>query len=67
MRSAVSCVSSRLAPSGARTWTWNRASSFTGKKPLFAAPASGPSDPSVTTQAMTTIQRWRITKRSTAP
>jgi hypothetical protein len=65
MRSPMTRVSGRLVPSGARTDTWKRASSLTGRNPFGATLASGTQDPSVTREAPTTIHRWRMTNPST--
>ncbi len=65
-RSAMSRVSTRLVPSGARMFTSNSAMSLGGVKLLGTAAASGAQEPSVTQQATTMIQRCFMKKRRIA-
>ena len=61
IRSAARLVAARLVPSGVRTLISNCASSFLGRKPFGTAFTSGMHDPSVATDATTTIQRRSMT------
>jgi hypothetical protein len=66
-RAPITSAEATLRPSGSRTTTSNCARSSTGKKPLRAAPPIGPIETSASTEAPTTIHRWRITNESTLP
>ena len=57
-------MESRLAPSGARTTTWNCDSSSLGRKFLFTAMNSGTMETNTSTIVTTTIQRWAMAKSS---
>ena len=65
---AIDCmivdVVCRLAPSGARAWTWNCDSSSCGRKFLFTAMPSGTMEKSAMTMAVTITQRCAIDQSS---
>ena len=62
--SAIVCVVCRLAPSGARTLTWNCDSSSCGRKFLLTRIMSGTVMKNVITMTTTMTQRWAIDQSS---
>ena len=62
--SMIVCVDCRLAPSGARTFTWNCDSSSTGRKFLLTALPRGTVDTNTSNATMPTTHRCAIDQSS---